>query len=58
MKEILITAKRVSNERGYTMYIIYDSVDGSFGFTQERNIFLYNTQTIIGEVIGDDYFNY
>ena len=42
MEEIIKTAKKVSKERGYTMYIIYDNFEDSYGFTQEKNIFLYN----------------
>ena len=58
MKEIIETAKKVSKERGYIMYIIQDFSDDSFGFTQEKSIFLYDTQEIIGEVDGDNVLIY
>lgn len=58
MEEIIKTAKRVSKVRGYTMYIIYDSFEDSYGFTQEKNIFLYNGQSIIGEVLEDSVYIY
>ena len=58
MEEIIETAKKVSKERGYTMYIIQDFGDNSFGFTQEKNVFLYDTQKIIGEVDNDNVLIY
>jgi hypothetical protein len=58
MKEVINTAKRVSKERGYTMYLIFDCEDNSYAFTQEKNIILYDRQSIIGEVDYDDVIIY
>jgi hypothetical protein len=58
MEEIIKNAKRVSKERGYPMYIIYDNFDDDYGFTQEKNIFLFDNQSIVGEVDGDEVIIY
>jgi hypothetical protein len=46
-QDIIDTAMKVSRERGYDMYIIYDEFNDEYTFTQERNIFLYNRQKMI-----------
>jgi hypothetical protein len=46
-QDIIDTAMKVSRERGYDMYIIYDEFNDEYTFTQERNIFLYNGQKMI-----------
>jgi DNA-binding transcriptional MocR family regulator len=46
-QDIIDTAMRVSRERGYDMYIIYDEYNDDYSFTQEKNIFLYDGQKMI-----------
>ena len=46
-QDIIDTAMRVSKERGYDMYIIYDEYNDDYSFTQEKNIFLYDGQKMI-----------
>lgn len=46
-QDIIDTAMRVSRERGYDMYIIYDEYNNDYSFTQEKNIFLYDGQKMI-----------
>lgn len=49
---VIDLAINASVERGCPMYIIYDSCDKSYSFTQERDMFLYNGQHFVYIVDG------
>ena len=49
---IIDTAMRVSRERGYDMYIIYDSFEDSYSFTQDKGIYLTETEKIVCKTDG------
>lgn len=56
-QDIIDTAMRVSRERGYDMYIIYDEYNNDYSFTQEKNIFLYDGQKMIYVTDGTNLVN-
>ena len=50
---ILRQAKSASKLIGYRVYIIHDTLDDSYAFTQQKDIFLLPTQSIVKVVDRD-----
>ena len=54
LESIIAVAKQASIQRGYEMYIIYDSIDREYSFTQERDLFLYDDMKMVYVVDGEE----